>query len=137
VSRYPANGPSMSGVKPFRVYFSPSHKRPKKERGRVWSWVRSGENLKKWKEKLRRKKEKIKAERELERVAKIEERKFAREQRKRDAIAKAKRIAANRKLVGMFMHSPKRRREMRLKKLLKEISAQKKLKATQVLKMKR
>lgn len=49
--RYPANGPSMSGVKPFRVYSGARYARPREDSAQVWDWVRAGDNLKKWKKK--------------------------------------------------------------------------------------
>ena len=97
MSRYPSNGPSMSGVRPFRVYTFGNHRRSSRPRGRTWDWVRTGEDLKIWEKEQRlknkRKSLRIKAQKERERITMVEKSRLAVIKRKKDAIDKQKRLA--------------------------------------------
>ena len=135
MSRRSANGPSMSGARPFRVYYDSSYRRPKQQWGEViWPKRQTPEARKKENARIvareRRRLDAI-AQREFKHLLKYSPefaKSFARQQRKEQAIAKAKKIAASQKLKQKV-----KQKELRLKKLLKEISAQKKLKAKRAL----
>ena len=125
----------MSGARPFRVYYDSSYRRPKQQWGEViWPKRQTPEARKKENARIvareRRRLDAI-AQREFKQLLKHSPefaKSFARQQRKEQAIAKAKKIAASQKLKQKV-----KQKELRLKKLLKEISAQKKLKAKRAL----
>ena len=144
----------MSGARPFRVYYDSSYRRPKQQWGEViWPKRQTPEARKKENARIvareRRRLDAI-AQREFKHLLKYSPefaKSFARQQRKEQAIAKAKKIAASqklkqkvkqkelrlKKLLNQKLKQKVKQKELRLKKLLKEISAQKKLKAKRAL----
>jgi hypothetical protein len=126
MSKYPSNGPSMSGVKLFSVDSGTSYRRPKKDRGQVWDWTTTAESSSRWR-KIQREKLKRKREREKARQKKITK---AQERQAVSLITEAIAKAMGRSLAAKNRQCTKRNRlrhELKMEKLETAKQMEKKL----------